>query len=98
MRNPDLDIRYVLPDMVEAYTDKRIMDQGYDYLNDANDSMGIWFGCTNAADDYLKVLECFREQPILNNDLLDCAEIYVSTDEGAELEACIKVYPSDSIE
>lgn len=98
MRNPDLDIRYILPDRVEAYTDKSIVDQGFDYLNDADQSMGIWLGCINAECDYLKVLECFKEQPILNNDLLVCAEVYISTDEGAELENCIKVYPADRLE
>lgn len=97
MANPDLDIRYVLPDTVEAYTEKSIIDQGYDYMDDPNQSMGIWFGCTDAERDYLKVLECFKEQQILNNDLLHCAEIYISTDEGAELEGCIKVYPLDSL-
>ncbi|WP_018751783.1 hypothetical protein [Paenibacillus sanguinis] len=98
MRNPDLDIRYVLPDTVEAYTDNSIMYQGYDYLNDSNHSIGIWLSCMNAERDYLRVLECFREHPILNNDLLHCAEIYISTDEVAKLEDCIKVYPLNSLE
>lgn len=97
MRNPDLDIRYVLPDTLEAYTDKSIMDQGYDYLNDASHSIGIWLSCMNAERDYLKVLECFKEQLILNNDLLHCTELYISTDEVAELADCTKVYPLDSL-
>lgn len=98
MRNPDLDIRYVLPDTVETYTNKSIMDQGYDYLNDPNHSLAIWLSCMNAERDYLKVLECFKEQHILNNNLLHCAEIYISADQVAELEDCIKVYSLDSLE
>ncbi len=40
MDNPDLDIRYELPDRIDEYTDGAVTDNGYDYLDD--DILGIW--------------------------------------------------------
>ena len=43
LQNPDLDIRYRLPDAVEGYTEGRITDNGYDYLDEeptGRDAMG----------------------------------------------------------
>ncbi|NDO49202.1 hypothetical protein FMM75_07130, partial [Lachnospiraceae bacterium MD335] len=40
MENPDLDIRYVLPDMLQKYTQNEICDNGYDYIT--NEELGIW--------------------------------------------------------
>ena len=47
MDNPDLDIRYVLPDRIDEYTDGAVTDNGYDYLDD--DIMGIWLETDDAA-------------------------------------------------
>jgi len=30
MDNPDLDIRYILPDRIDEYTDGAVTDNGYD--------------------------------------------------------------------
>ena len=40
MTNPDLDIRYTLPDRIEEYTNHQIRDNGYDYLSDTE--LGLW--------------------------------------------------------
>ena len=40
MNNPDLDIRYVLPDRIEEYSNGLIRDNGYDYIS--NNELGIW--------------------------------------------------------
>ena len=40
MDNPDLDIRYILPDRIDEYTDGAVTDNGYDYLD--NDIMALW--------------------------------------------------------
>ena len=39
MSNPDLDIRYVLPDRIEEYSNCLIKDNGYDYLS--NNELGL---------------------------------------------------------
>ena len=40
MNNPDLDIRYLLPDRIDEYTEGAVRDNGYDYLD--NDVMALW--------------------------------------------------------
>lgn len=40
MINPDLDIRYTLPDRLEKITSGRISDNGYDYISKYE--LGIW--------------------------------------------------------
>jgi hypothetical protein len=39
MDNPDLDIRYLLPDRIDEYTGGAVRDNGYDYLD--NDVMAL---------------------------------------------------------
>jgi len=91
MDNPDLDIRYLLPDRIQEYTDGQIVDNGYDYLN--SDEMGIWFDTDDAAQNVEKVIELIKSEQILDNDLSRVAEIYISEEDCATLDQCRKVYP-----
>ena len=91
MNNPDLDIRYVLPDRIEEYTEGSAKDNGYDYLSKSE--MGIWLETENADGGVLEIIELLKTESILDNDLSNVAEIYVSEEECAELENCRKVYP-----
>ena len=89
--NPDLDIRYLLPDRIQEYTDGQIVDNGYDYLN--SDEMGIWLDTDDAAQNVEKVIELIKSEQILDNDLSRVAEIYISEEDCATLDQCRKVYP-----
>ena len=91
MENPDLDIRYLLPDRIDEYTDGQIRDNGYDYLN--GDVMGIWLETEDAEANVEKVIELITSEQILENDLSKSAEIYISEEDSAELENCRKVFP-----
>ena len=91
MENPDLDIRYLLPDRIDEYTDGQIRDNGYDYLN--GDVMGIWLETEDAEVSVEKVIELITSEQILENDLSKSAEIYISEEDSAELENCRKVFP-----
>ncbi len=91
MDNPDLDIRYLLPDRIQEYTDGQIVDNGYDYLN--SDEMGIWLDTDDAAQNVEKVIELIKSEQILDNDLSRVAEIYISEEDCATLDQCRKVYP-----
>ena len=92
LANPDLDLRYEIPEAIELYTNGQIVERGYDYLEDANNSMTIWLGCDDANIAYLDVLGCFKQQKILDNDLTQAVEIYISTEEDADFAKCTLVY------
>ena len=91
MDNPDLDIRYLLPDRIDEYTDGAVRDNGYDYLD--NDVMAIWLETEDAAGDVEKVISLIESEEILDNNLTKAAVIYISEEDSAELEQCRKVYP-----
>ena len=91
MDNPDLDIRYLLPDRIQEYTDGQIVDNGYDYLN--SDEMGIWLDTDDAAQNVEKIIDLIKSEQILDNDLSRVAEIYISEEDCATLDQCRKVYP-----
>lgn len=92
LANPDLDLRYEIPEAIEIYTQGKIVERGYDYLEDENNSMTIWLGCDDASVAYLEVLECFKEQKILDNDLTQCVKIYISAEEDADFSQCKLVH------
>jgi len=91
MSNPDLDIRYVLPERIETYTDNLIKDNGYDYLS--NTELGLWLETDDSVANVEKIIKLIKKETILDNDLSKVANIYVSQDESAEFECCRKVYP-----
>lgn len=100
LENPDLDIRYHLPDAVKEYTNNRIRDNGYDYLDEddeaGGDALGIWLACENAAEDVKDVIALMKQQRICDNDLSRSAEIYISEKESDDINNCRKIYPQDS--
>lgn len=93
LENPDLDIRYDLPDKLEHYTHNEISDNGYDYL--ANTELGIWLETQSAKENYGKVVEFFEQHLVCGNDLLGTAKVYISEKEAAPLEECILVYDGE---
>ncbi len=91
MTNPDLDIRYVLPERIEEYTNNLIKDNGYDYLS--NTKLGLWLETDDSITNVEKIIQLIKSETILENDLSKIADIFVSEEECAEVEQCRKVYP-----
>ncbi len=88
MENPDLDIRYALPDKLEKITSGRITDNGYDYITDT--MLGIWLATENAEEIFSVVTDIVEKDSNLR-----FAEVYISDKENAELNECKKVYPTE---
>ena len=74
MTNPDLDIRYILPDRIEEYTNGAVKDNGYDYISDTK--LGIWLETADAENsvkdiaELLKTEKFFRQRFIENRRYL----------------------------
>lgn len=90
--NPDLDLRYLVPDTIEEHTGGFITNQGYDYLEDEHHSIGVWLACEDAQAGYVEVVKCLTEKQIMGNDILRSAEIYISEIESADIEECTLVH------
>ena len=93
MSNPDLDIRYALPDRIEELTDGKIKDNGYDYLSD--NKLGLWLETEDSKKNVEPVINFVKTEKVLENDLSHVAEIYISDDECADIEKSSKIYPTD---
>ncbi|MDE6833344.1 MAG: hypothetical protein K2J39_03715 [Ruminococcus sp.] len=92
MKNPDLNIRYTLPERIEKITSGRITDNGYDYITDTE--LGIWLATENSSETFSDVIEIIKKETFCNNNLCESAEIYISPKENAELNECTQVYPA----
>jgi hypothetical protein len=86
MKNPDADLRYLIPDHIQAATDGRAKDDGYDYLDD--DAMVI-FLAAETAECLASVLEVLAAETFCDNRILDTAVIGIDAGEGYTV-----VYPA----
>ncbi len=97
MENPDLDLRYTIPDRIEEVTEKAVEDNGYDYIDGEEGQpgplLGIWLKTESAAEQWPVIVRLFGEETFAGNHLLEAAEIYISPNDTEEMENCVRVYP-----
>ncbi len=86
LENPDLDLRYDVPEKIVELTDGRIESIGYDYLDDGFDSMAIFMKSDTAKEDLNVVCEILKTHTFCDNQLYESAEIYFSDKTDEELE------------
>lgn len=97
LKNPDLDLRYCIPDRIEEVSNGTIQDNGYDYI-DAEEGqpgplMGIWLKTESARASLPVIIKLFQEERFKENDLSASAEIYISENDTEDIENCTLVYP-----
>ena len=97
LTNPDLDLRYCIPERIEEVSKGAIRDNGYDYIDTEEGQpgplMGIWLETESAEDHWPVVEKLFRDETFLENDLSAAAEIYISEQDTEALENCVLVFP-----
>jgi hypothetical protein len=89
--NPDLDMRYTIPDYIEAYTDGVVTDNGYDYVNEDGNELAIWLDTQDAAAQVQNVIHCLKTKRFCGNDLSQTAQIYISEQDCAKIDQCTEV-------
>jgi len=80
MPNPDLDIRYDLPDALAAIPESTIKDNGYDYSDDEPPLLMIHVVSDNIDSDLKLAIEYLEQHQMFDNNVLDAATIYTSAD------------------
>jgi hypothetical protein len=92
LANPDLDIRYELPDLLAARSGGVISSDGYDYVGGSNDL--VLFLLTS---DLQPAIACIHDViasvPILENDLREVAVVAIEREGRYEV-----IYPENSEE
>ncbi len=84
LENPDLDLRYLIPDRISALTGGKITDDGYDYIDDA---MIIFMGSNTPKKDAIKVWEILKSETFLENDLSRSAIVAISENNDEEFDS-----------
>ena len=82
LANPDLDIRYMLPDLLVARSGGRLREDGYDYFGEGLESlMQVYLTTEDAAAALPGVIHVLRTERVLGNDLSEVA-VAVEDEEG----------------
>lgn len=97
LENPDMDLRYCIPDRIQEVSNSVIQDNGYDYIDTEEGQpgplMGIWLETENASENWTMISELFQNEKFKGNDLSKSAQIYISENDTDELENCTLVFP-----
>jgi hypothetical protein len=80
MSNPDLDIRYKLPDVVNEHTEGRVRDDGYDYASESDKTLIVYLSCASPVADVQEVIRILRDNEVCGNRVLDSAVVGISED------------------
>ncbi len=99
LENPDLDIRYQIPDRIEEVSGGIIQDNGYDYIDAPEGQpgplLGIWLKTESASENWPILLNLFREEHFMGNDLSLSAEIFISEKDTDDVGNCTLVFPEE---
>jgi hypothetical protein len=87
LTNPDLDIRYVLPDLLAQRSGGVISDDGYDYVGDANDLV-VFLKTSDLERATACITDVITTVPVLGNDLRSGAVVAVESPDGYDV-----IYP-----
>ena len=93
MENPDLDIRYLLPDRIEEWSEGAVLDDGYDYVDEEGHILAVWLETEDAEGWWPKIVELLKTEQFCENDLSRSAQVLISEESGAEFEKCRQVWP-----
>jgi hypothetical protein len=91
LRNRDLDIRYILPDLLVARSSGLLISDGYDYARGDGPApcLLLFLRTSDAANALPGLLEVLKSERVLENDLSD---VPVAVDDGRSFRV---VHPAD---
>jgi hypothetical protein len=90
LENPDLDLRYVLPDLLTQRSGGLIQDDGYDYGSDGRE-LSVFVKADNFDQAAQEIVNLIENTTVLGNDLRKAAT--VSLERGGVSEV---IYPPSS--
>ena len=83
LQNPDLDIRYVLPDLLAQHSGGVISDDGYDYVGDAHDLV-LFLKASDLERATACIIQVITTVSVLGNDLRTGAVVAVDSGLSAQ--------------
>ena len=92
LQNPDLDLRYDIPDMLAERSGGLIADGGYDYET-AGDAMHIYLRASDVSAALPHVLSLIETERVHDNALAPAAQVGVSEADAENAVEFRVVYP-----
>ena len=77
LANPDLDIRYVLPNLLAEKSELLIQEDGYDYEEDGTDALLLYLQTMNLEKALICIYDVMANVKVLGNNLNDAIEIII---------------------
>ncbi len=98
LENPDLDLRYCIPNRIEEVSNGVVQDNGYDYIDtdgrmSGSSLLGIWLKTESASENWPLIVKLFQDEKFMGNDLSVSAEIFISENDTENIENCTLVFP-----
>jgi hypothetical protein len=87
LANPDLDIRYVLPDLLTERSAGLILDDGYDYAG-SKPYLALFLKCNEVEPAVACIVDVIEHVRVLDNDLRTGAAVGIRSGDGWDV-----VYP-----
>lgn len=84
LSNPDLDIRYLLPELLEEKSKGLIKDNGFDYLDDEVNTMLIFLKTGDFEKAMFCVEETIKNVALLGNDLKQGVVVAIEKESGVK--------------
>lgn len=88
LANPDLDIRYVLPDLLAERSGGVIQDDGYDYAGGRPPYLVLFLKATDLESATALIRDVIENKRILDNDLRAAVAVAIGRGDGYEV-----IYP-----
>ena len=80
LKNPDLDLRYVIPDLLTESSNGNIKDNGYDYEEQENPNsplIAIFLTVTNLPAALENISQLVLSEEVLGNKLASATTLYI---------------------
>ena len=80
LSNPDLDMRYSIPDRIEELSKGRIESIGYDYLEEDVNFIVIYLSSSSPETDVKEIIDILGKEQFCENWVLESAIIGIKTE------------------
>jgi len=97
LENPDLDLRYDIPRLLELRSRGSIKEDGYDYEPKPSNAMQIYLSTADLEKAVPLVIELLERQPMHGNFLARASQVGVSEGDALNTREFRIVYPAGTL-
>ncbi|WP_239256540.1 hypothetical protein [Listeria ilorinensis] len=93
LKNPNPDLRYVIPDRLIQLTSNQLSDDGYDYIENEYMTMAIFLKSAAPLPQALEVIEFLKTETFLENNLYEACMIAICDNNQYNIHEYKQIHP-----